>query len=505
MYRTSQWNEQIDRLQDWTRRFGDKTGLNSVGLVALMGTQLTALVCWFILFRWYSLADYVYVPFFALDKIDGHFESPQIRATLVLFLLLSLTYVMGAVLLRQAPVISPALKATILVFVVIAAVLNVFIYPIAAIDLIYYVVVTKLTFFYQENPYLVTFAPAYQADPWAAYSAFLNVRLVYGPVWLFLSWLPLSMTGYESLYHALVGYKVYSLFFFLLAGGLIYAYVEGDKARWLAVYLFLANPLLLFESIANGHNDVMVAAFLLAAVLALKRRSWLVGPLLAVATLIKLLAAPLAYVFAWQMWRDKWGWRDLLLAGSTATLVTLASVAPFWAGGRFVGGKLQAISTQQEIMRTSSLYSLSHEFLQHAQEPEGTFFLIRVFFLAAFAFMTLISVRHFAEFEQNLAYILLLFVLLVSSFFAWYLIPVMALLVLRSDRISRVYLYWATLFGLIFYTFSVWAWFNSGLTPFQVRSYAAMYTVLPVIGFILFQWQRQRRLKRNREAPPSKA
>jgi ABC-type uncharacterized transport system permease subunit len=85
------------------------------------------------------------------------------------------------------------------------------------------------------------------------------------------------------------------------------------------------------------------------------------------------------------------------------------------------------------------------------------------------------------------------------------LIPVMALLVLRSDRISRVYLYWATLFGLIFYTFSVWAWFNSGMTPFQVRSYAAMYTVLPVIGFILFQWQRQRRLQRNREAPPSKA
>jgi hypothetical protein len=297
-----------------------------------------------------------------------------------------------------------------------------------------------------------------------------------------------------------VGYKIYSLFFFLLAGALIYAYVDGDKRRWLALYLFLANPLLLFESIANGHNDVMVAAFVLAAVLALKRRSWLAGPLLAVAILIKMLVAPLAHVFAWQMWREKWGRRDWVLAGTAAAGVTLASVAPFWAGGHFLGGKLQAVSTQQAIMRTSSLYSLSHEFLQHAREPEGVFFLIRVFFLALFGFLTLISVRHFAEFEHNLAYILLLFILLVSSFFAWYLIPVVAILVLRNDPVSRIYLYAATLFALAFYTFTVWAWFNSGMTPFQVRSYVAVVKVFPVVGFILFQWQRQQRLKRNREA-----
>jgi hypothetical protein len=498
MSHSSYWSEQISRVQHWTRIFSESTGVNSVSTATLAGSNLLALACWFILYRWYSLADYVYVPFFALDKISGHFDSPQIRLTFLLFFLLSLTYILSAVLIRQASTISPAIKLIILSFIAGAALLNVFIYPVAAIDLIYYLLVTKLTFFYQENPYLVTFQPDYLGDPWAAYSAFLHIPLVYGPAWLFLSWLPLSLTGYESLYQALVGYKLYSLFFLLIAGGIIYAYFEDHKRRWLALYLFLANPLLLFEAVANAHNDIMVATFLLAAALALKRRSWLVGPLLAVAILIKLLVAPLAYVFAWQIWRAKWGWRDMALSGGVAAVVVAASLMPFWAGGQFIGGMLEAIAMQQEMMRTTSLYSLSNEFLQHSQEANVVLLLIRIFFLALFALLTLYSIRHFVEFEHNLAYILLLFYLLVSSFFLWYLIPVMALLVLSNDRVSRAYLFAATLLGLASYPLAIWAWFNSGMAPFQVRAYAALFTTIPVLAFMLFQLQQQRRLKQKR-------
>jgi len=44
--------------------------------------------------------------------------------------------------------------------------------------------------------------------------------------------------------------------------------------------LFAADPLILFETVGNTHNDVMMTAFLVISVLALRHRSQLAAPLL---------------------------------------------------------------------------------------------------------------------------------------------------------------------------------------------------------------------------------
>jgi alpha-1,6-mannosyltransferase len=95
------------------------------------------------------------------------------------------------------------------------------------------------------------------------------------------------------------------------------------------------NPLLLFETAVNAHNDIVMMAFALAAFYALVRRWWLaIFPLLVLAALVKfvtLLFVPL--VLIWLLLRrdvPKWQVALSLVLGSA---IGAAACAPFFAGG----------------------------------------------------------------------------------------------------------------------------------------------------------------------------
>lgn len=107
------------------------------GLLGI-GCSLVALAAWLILARWYSLFEHYSTPGFAFDKIPGHFASATIRYTLVLFLALTVVYAAGYLLISKVSRISGSLKFAAILLFVGSGLANIVIYPVAAIDVFYY-------------------------------------------------------------------------------------------------------------------------------------------------------------------------------------------------------------------------------------------------------------------------------------------------------------------------------------------------------------------------------
>lgn len=214
--------------------------------------------------------------------------------------------------------------------------LNLWIYPVAALDLYDYLMYGRIVLVYGGNPFLQP--PSAFPDPLVAYSPWPNERSVYGPVWQLLSLLPTAVAG-DDLLRGLLAFKVVGLAAFVACSLLIWRLL-GRLAPELAAsgtLLFAWNPLLHFELVGNGHNDVVMVVFVLLAVWALVgERRVLVLPLLALAVLTKLLAVALGPVVLYGLVRGRRPLRDKLatvaIGGLAGLGLAIVLYAPFWAG-----------------------------------------------------------------------------------------------------------------------------------------------------------------------------
>lgn len=214
--------------------------------------------------------------------------------------------------------------------------LNLWIYPVAALDLYDYLMYGRIVLVYGGNPFFQP--PSAFPDALVAFSPWPNERSVYGPVWQLLSLLPTATAG-DSLLRGILAFKLAGLAAFigctLVIWRLLLRLSPGHAAA--GTLLFAWNPLLQFELVGNGHNDVLMVLFVLLAFWALLAdRRLLVLPLLALAVLTKLLAVALGPVVLYGLLRGSRPLREKLIpvvSGSLISLaLTMAVYAPFWGG-----------------------------------------------------------------------------------------------------------------------------------------------------------------------------
>ena len=449
----------------------------------IMSGSLLAVGCWLALYRWYSIYDHYETPFFAFDKIPGHFASPILRYTLALFVVLILIYVSNYYLIKKTSTLSLRLKLAMILISIGSGLVNIFLYPVAAIDLFYYINELKIAYHYNQNPYLVTFVPSFASDPFARFGWPSHVPLAYGPAWLVLSWVPVAFAGFQSLLGILLAYKIFSFVAFLLCGVVIAMGHDDEKSRWLGTYAFLANPLVVFEAIGNAHNDILMTLFLLAAVVALERGSWATIPLATMAGLVKVFAAGLIPLFLLAMWTRKWKWATIIWSVVLALPLAAALVAPFWAEGRMVSGMVRAMSFANNL-KTASLSSLAKAVLDQRQASPEAVSSMKLIFGVLFVAATLLIGWRVRRLERALACTLLLLFTLVGSIQPWYWIPVAALLAMDQDWLGFGYLAVASTLGIVIYLVDVWARFNSGLALLERHVLGALLLNLPLLAFV---------------------
>lgn len=314
-------------------------------------------------------------------------------------------------------------------------------YPPTAVDLFHYHADARTLWLHGRNPlvvspaetdYLLSISWAEQPSP-------------YGPLWSLLTAViaPLMLLGGYPLLEVL-GLKVLAAGSYFACSVLVYHLVARSRPSWapFAVVLFAWNPFVLLRVVGNGHNDLVMMAFALLALLYARERRWTPAlPLLAASVLVKYSSALLGPPLLLYAWTHSEGSpveraRALAPGAALAAALAIASYAPFWAGEATFATLLQ----QSRQMITSTPHLLFT--LLDGQLAEDTASTVArntmlLVFLAFAVPLTWSARRGFDALVIASASLLLLYLVLAAGWFRpWYMLWPAALLALHPTRWS---------------------------------------------------------------------
>lgn len=173
----------------------------------------------------------------------------------------------------------PAKLKQILFWVLILGLGALFVYPLGAKDIFYYVSFARLQAFYGLNPHLsaVSDISYYLIDPFLRNTYNLTVVSPYGPLWTWLSYGLYCLVAGFGLIPFIISFKVLGLITHLLITVVLYkiaeVIAEGSGSR--AAIIYGMNPLAIFELVANAHNDGLAILFLLLSLFLVLRKNTL--------------------------------------------------------------------------------------------------------------------------------------------------------------------------------------------------------------------------------------
>ena len=205
-------------------------------------------------------------------------------------------------------------------------------YPITAADVFHYLADARTLWVYHADPMLT---PP-EAHPFVIAISWMQQPSPYGPLWQLISVIPVAIASNHWLL-SLLGFKAIGLFSVLACAALIYAIVRRTLPgrQNFALLLFLWNPFVIFRAVGNGHNDLTMMAFALAAFYCVLLRRWRWAlPLLALSISIKYstaLIVPPVLLYGWCA-SGRQGRRELVLGAAIGVLTAIVVFAPFWRG-----------------------------------------------------------------------------------------------------------------------------------------------------------------------------
>jgi hypothetical protein len=243
-----------------------------------------------------------------------------------------------------------------------------FVYPLGSTDIFDYIVHGRMVGIYGANPFVQT-GYDFPRDLFFPYMGWPGASSAYGPVWEIMAGITARLAGNGIIANVLAFKALNGLF---LAGsiGMVAAILrrmrsaeragDGDGLggpahdNVLAGVLLLAwNPIVLYETLANGHNDiVMMFWVLVAAWMLLNRRFTLTMLALLMGILVKFMPALLLPAAGLIALRELPGMRArvrfvLTIALVGGALLALA-YAPFWQGPSVLG-----VARRQQLFTTS--------------------------------------------------------------------------------------------------------------------------------------------------------
>jgi len=365
-------------------------------------------------------------------------------------------------------------------------------FPAGAVDIFGNIVTARLFWVYHFNP--MTVPPAQISfDPLFQYLTYWQGTVSpYGPVWFLLSG-PAVLAGSSSLLHNVIAFKALAFGFELASLAIIVLIMQRvDPARTTtAIVCFGWNPLVLWETAGNGHNDILMMAFVLLALFLLLTPRWPFAlPVLACSVLIKYSSLVLLPVFiVWIIYRH--GRRSLLpLAGGFIVSVSLAAVlfAPFWSGTQTFG----ALGAQRSEIFLSPASAIIGDWGENLS-PTHTVATVERLLTAVFVLGYLVVLLRLRSDSARLIracveVTFLLLMLVTWWFWPWYVIWGLALAALMPlSAHARVFVLFSAT-AMLIYVSSPWRlaiWnFNS---PFPMAVGSALWVFAPPLLYVAME------------------
>jgi len=424
------------------------------------------------------LPDNLYTPLLDLGKITGY-QWPAALLYLQLILGLYLLYALGYRMVARGSVRLAFVFAcgACFCFELVWA------YPATAVDVFGYVAHGRVLALHHVNPLII--APdLFPYDPIIPYLAFPSEPSQYGPVWVLLNG-ALALLARGDLLVEVLLYKGVAVLAHLAGAGLVFAIArrlgaEPPMAR-ASAYLYLWNPMLLWEMVGNAHNDgVMMLLGLGAAWLFVARLDLLVLPAIAAGVLVKIpvgLMAPVLFIGLWHRNRAR-----AVEGGLLALVLAVAVYRPFWEG----------LNTLTALKRTDLFTASLGSVLRLALAPSvglpDATAAARWTSLGGFAVVALVALWQATRTDSSsdilrLAYFTLLGGLLLATtwFQAWYVVWPLGLGAALAAPRRHLEVALLSLGGLLQYFVFIYLWVMGVFPPYEsLALQAAAY--LAIVG-----------------------
>ncbi|MDD5371355.1 MAG: hypothetical protein PHQ40_19925 [Anaerolineaceae bacterium] len=298
-----------------------------------------------------------YLDLLPLLKID-----PLAQWRLVLgFAILAGLYLVGWRAAQKLTAPTPKAWWIILGGALLAAVILLYLYPIDATDIFDSIIHGRIFTLYGGNPFH-DLAVQYPKDPFYRYTGWRTSPTAYGPAWELLAGIAARVAGDGVVANVMI---------FKLLSGIFQAALVGVVATFLRViaperalagaWLVAWNPLALYETFGNGHNDAIMAFWIVVAVYMLYQgyhtRAGLALLVGALFKYVSILLLPIAVLIALRSLPDgKARWRYLAVSTLAGAGLTALLFAPFWQGPGIL------TINRRVHMFTASLPSIVYQF-----------------------------------------------------------------------------------------------------------------------------------------------
>ena len=313
--------------------------------LALAGVGgMTVVVYWFGLVSPYSLKALGLRPHVDIASLARGRPHVQIDLVLTYAALLVLYYLAWRVC-RPAPSIGartrqtdPHLWAVLLATVAAVNLAMLSLYPVGAVDVFDYIAQGREISVWHDNPFYHP-ADAHVSDPVMAYTGWANLTTLYGPAWQLLAAGVTGLAG-QDLRISLLAFKSVAVMFYLGCLALIAAILRklAPERALAGVGLFALNPLVIYETAGNGHNDIVMVFWMLLGFYFLSRgRHSLAALALTVGALIKFVPGFILPVVLVSSLSQLPTWRArlwfLARTGLACALLASTVMGIFWRGG----------------------------------------------------------------------------------------------------------------------------------------------------------------------------
>jgi hypothetical protein len=367
---------------------------------------------------------------------------PGLYRVILAFLMLGLVYWLGWRLAQQAP--GKAAWMLVLGSSLASSAALLFMYPYGAADIFDNILRGRLLGIYGDNPFLPPGAQRF-GDPLYPYIAWKGWPTAYGPGWEALAGLAARLAGNGVIANVIVFKMLPGVFLWTsLALAALILRKKAPQEALAGVLLLAWNPVVLYETWGNGHNDMAMVFWIIAAAWAAYNRWYTLAILALVAgalfKFIPVLLIPPTATLAFRglrLPRQRW-----LFLGLTALLTIVLiylAYAPFWEG-------LQSLNLRRRTqLYTSSLPSMVYYLLlyqawgktQAAELISRTALSLTVFFIF-WKCWRLWRNPSFDEYAEGAAQILLFYLLVTCLWFqSWYALWPASLLPLLKPGLTR--------------------------------------------------------------------
>lgn len=189
----------------------------------------------------------------------------------------------------------------------------------------------KTVLVYHKIPYTVIPLQFTGVEPWLSFMHWTHIPSVFSPFWILLT-LPFYLLGFGYFLGIMWSFKLIAALGYIAASWCIWKILTrldpGNAVRGTAI--FALNPLVIFESLVSGHNDIVMMALAVGAFyLYLQKKSLLSFVLLASSAATKVMTISLVPLFILG-WRRTWALIGMIVGFVGFLVLTRREIQPWY-------------------------------------------------------------------------------------------------------------------------------------------------------------------------------